>query len=124
MAHVCTPLELSPQRFAPAAAGSGTGRRRKEFHVVLGREGDDVGRVLLLHVVDAPEQVVELAGRRDPEQALGRLAGLVEVSSPSSQKSSRPSRMYRYSSCVGWMCGGTKVSGGNVACHEKECSVR
>ena len=27
------------------------------------------------------------------------------------------------SSCVGWMCGGTNVPGGNVACQENELSL-
>src|SRR5215213_9447402 len=52
--------------------------RRQEHDLVLGRERNYVGWVLLLHAVDRPEQIVELARRRHPEQALDRLLGLVE----------------------------------------------
>src|SRR5215212_12096738 len=52
--------------------------RRQKHDLVLGRERNHVRRVLLLHAVDRPEQVVELARRRYPEQALDRLLGLVE----------------------------------------------
>src|SRR5215212_8373948 len=52
--------------------------RRQEHDFVLGRKRNHVRRVLLLHAVDRPEQVVELARRRYPEQALDRLLGLVE----------------------------------------------
>jgi hypothetical protein len=34
-----------------------------------------------------------------------------------------PSTIRMYSSCVGWMCGGTKVPGGLIASKAKECSV-
>src|SRR4029077_13907949 len=53
-------------------------RRRQEYDLVLGGERNHVGRVLLLHAVDRPEQIVQLARRRDPEQALDRLLRLIE----------------------------------------------
>src|SRR5271163_3680332 len=39
-------------------------RRRQKVDLVLGRKRDDLGRRLLRHVVDAPEEIVETAGRR------------------------------------------------------------
>src|SRR5262245_13573864 len=44
--------------------------RREEIDLVLGRERDDLGRRLLGHVVDRPEQIEQAARRRHPEQAL------------------------------------------------------
>src|SRR6185436_4875200 len=44
-------------------------RRRQEDDFVLGRERHHVRRVLLLHAVNGPEQIIELAGRRHPEEA-------------------------------------------------------
>ena len=41
---------------------------------------------------------------------------------PSSFRSSTPSRTRMNSSCVGWMCGGTKVPGGLTASKAKELS--
>ncbi len=45
---------------------------------MLGRQRHDFRRRLLGHVVDRPEEIVEAAGRRDPEEALYGLLGLVE----------------------------------------------
>jgi hypothetical protein len=45
---------------------------------VLGGDRDHIRRVLFLHTVDRPEQIVELARRRHPEKALHGLVGLVE----------------------------------------------
>jgi 2-polyprenyl-6-methoxyphenol hydroxylase-like FAD-dependent oxidoreductase len=53
-------------------------RRRQEHHFVFGRKRDDFRRRLFLHAVDRPEQIIELAGRRDPEEAFHRLVALVE----------------------------------------------
>src|SRR3954449_13290137 len=43
-------------------------RRRQEMYVVLGGELYNVVWILLLHIVNSPEQVVESAGRGHPEQ--------------------------------------------------------
>src|SRR3954463_10050085 len=62
---------------SPRRRGEGL-RRRQKVYVVLCRERDDgVGR-LRREIVDAPEEVVEAAGRRDPEQAFRGRARLVE----------------------------------------------
>src|SRR5277367_684979 len=53
-------------------------RRRQKVNLMLGRERHDLGWRLLRHVVDAPEEIVQTAGRRHPEQALHDPAGLVE----------------------------------------------
>src|SRR6266508_1368209 len=53
-------------------------RRRQEQDLVLGRQRHHLVGFLLLHAVDRPEQIVELARRRHPEQAFDRLVGLVE----------------------------------------------
>ena len=45
-------------------------RRRQEVDVVLGGQRHHGVRLLLLHVVDRPEQVVEPPRRRHPEQRL------------------------------------------------------
>src|SRR5947209_3389889 len=58
----------------PAKAGAGLAKK----DLVLCGERDHLRRRLLLHVVDGPEQVVELTRRRHPEEALHGLVGLVE----------------------------------------------
>ena len=52
--------------------------RRQEFDLVLRRQRDDCVWCLLAHVVDSPEQIIELTRRRDPEQALRSSPRLVE----------------------------------------------
>ena len=59
-------------------ANTRPGRRRQEVDVVLGRHRHHVLRLLLLHVVKAPEQVVEFSRRCHPEQHLCGLVRLVE----------------------------------------------
>src|SRR5262249_15128891 len=49
------------------------GRRRQEVDVVLGGEFHDIIRILLLHIVNGPEQVIEALGGRNPEQCLRAL---------------------------------------------------
>ena len=45
-------------------------RRRQEVDVVLGRKPNHVVRILLFHIVNGPEQIIEPAGRGHPEQRL------------------------------------------------------
>ena len=75
---LCAEPRSTRARRRSRRAGSRPRRRRQEHHLVLGGQRHHVGRVLLLHGVDRPEQVVELARRRHPEQAFHRLVGLVE----------------------------------------------
>src|ERR1700751_2093360 len=53
-------------------------RRRQKIHFVLGRDRDDVLGLLFFHRMDRPEQVVELARRRHPEETFHRLVRFVE----------------------------------------------
>ncbi len=64
-----------PRATPPASPRRGW---RQEHHLVAGGERDHLVRRLLLHAVDRPEQVVQLARGRDPEEAFHRLVGLVE----------------------------------------------
>src|SRR5437764_9217447 len=50
--------------------------RRQKVDVVLGGKLDHDVRVLLLQIVDGPEQLVEPAGGGHPEQRLGELLRL------------------------------------------------
>src|SRR5580693_4356741 len=49
-------------------------RWRQEVDVVLGGELDHLIRILLLHIVNGPEQIIEPAGRGHPEQRFGVLS--------------------------------------------------
>src|SRR6266849_2713222 len=53
-------------------------RRRQEMNIVFRGHRDDVLGLLLLHVVKAPEQIVQLLGGRYPEQHFCGLVGFVE----------------------------------------------
>jgi hypothetical protein len=52
--------------------------RRQERNLVARGERNHLRRVLLLHRVDCPEQIVQLPRGRHPEDAFVRLLGLVE----------------------------------------------
>jgi hypothetical protein len=58
----------------PVSGYLNLGRRRwQEVDVVFGGELDHLLGILLLHIVDRPEQVIEPASRRHPEQRFRRL---------------------------------------------------
>src|SRR5665213_2536389 len=77
-------LPLSPcgrgkkQRRVGYFENSRARRRRQEMNVVFGGESHHVFGLLFLHVVQAPEQIIELLGRRHPEQHFRGLVGFVE----------------------------------------------
>ena len=45
------------------------GRRRKKINLVLSGQSHDIRRILILHGMDSPEQIIEPTCRSDPKQA-------------------------------------------------------